>query len=407
MSDHTAKRDGRTASVAVVYLSGFLQGLTLVSYPASSSLLKQMHGLTDAQYGAIFLPQVALAVIGAIAGGALANRLGLKHLLWMALVVNALSQIALAGSLVMNPALAFVIILLGTAALGLGFGLSGAPLNAYPPVLFPQRRDTAVVALHTALGMGLAGGPLLVGWFIGRGAWVQFPLSLTAFAVLLALAAALVRMPETEMPQARATMPGAGKGPATALGFWLFALIAVLYAFAEGTFSNWAVIYLHEAKHIPEMAAALALSVFWAAMAGGRLLVSALVLRVPAQRIWMTLPLLMISAFIALPYAGTAAVGIGLFALAGLACSGFFPLTIGLASQRFPLHVPWVSSMLIAALMVGVGLGSFLVGALREWLPLEQLYRVSVVYPLAALILARIVLIPRSRPALAVEQRSV
>ncbi len=405
MSDSIRPQDRHIASVAVVYLAGFLQGLTLVSYPASSSLLRQMHGLSDAQYGAIFLPQVALAVIGAIGGGALAQRLGLKHLLWVALVANALSQIALAGSLVMDPALAFVIILLGTAALGFGFGLSGAPLNAYPPVLFPQRRDTALVALHTALGMGLAGGPLLVGWFIARGGWVQFPLSLTAFALLLALAAVLVHMPKTEAAQARSAAPGERKGPVAALGFWLFALIAVLYAFAEGTFSNWAVIYLHEAKHVPEMAAALALSVFWAAMAGGRLLVSALVLWVAPQRIWLTLPVLMISAFLALPYAGGAATGIALFALAGLACSGFFPLTIGLAAQRFPRDVAWVSSMLIAALMVGVGLGSFVIGALREWLPLEHLYRVSAAYPLVALILARLVMSSGSRAALAAEQR--
>lgn len=404
MSDDTHERKARTAAVTVVYLSGFLQGLTLVSYPASSSLLKQMHGLSDPQYGAIFLPQVALAVIGAIGGGALARRLGLKNLLWMALIANAFSQLALAGSLVMNPALGFAVILLGTAALGFGFGLSGAPLNAYPPLLFPRRRDTALVALHTALGMGLAGGPLLVGGFVAHGAWVGFPVSLLLLALVLALAAAFVRMPQTETAPQAASPVTAGGRPLAALSFWLFALITVLYAFAEGTFSNWAVIYLHEGKHIPEMAAALALSVFWAAMASGRLLVSALVLRVPARRIWMTLPVLMIGAFMALPYAGSAVVGIGLFAIAGLACSGFFPLTIGLASERFPQYVPWVSSMLIAALMVGVGLGSFLVGALREWLALEQLYRVSAAYPLAALILARFLTRSTARPQLAVER---
>lgn len=56
-----------------VYLIAFLQGLTLVSFPASSAVLRQMHGFTDAQYGAIFLPQVALAVLGAVVGGTLAG----------------------------------------------------------------------------------------------------------------------------------------------------------------------------------------------------------------------------------------------------------------------------------------------------------------------------------------------
>ena len=55
-------------AVLAVYLIAFLQGLTLVSFPASSAVLRQMHGFTDAQYGAIFLPQVTLAVLGAVIG---------------------------------------------------------------------------------------------------------------------------------------------------------------------------------------------------------------------------------------------------------------------------------------------------------------------------------------------------
>jgi predicted MFS family arabinose efflux permease len=386
------------ASIATVYLSGFLQGLTLVSFPASSTVLIQMHGFSAAQYGAIFLPQVAMAIVGAVAGGSLVKRIGLKHLLWIALLVNALSQLALAGSVVMNPAVAFIVILLGTGCLGLGFGLSGAPLNSYPASFFPKRRDTALVALHTALGVGLASGPLMVGWFVMHGLWIGFPLLLVIISLLLLFATLTVHPPQDGAGKTEQQVETAQIHPIRLPGFWIFAAIAILYAFAEGTFSNWSVIYLHEVKHLPEMTAALALSLFWAAMAGGRLLVSALVARIPAQRVWLLLPLLMISAFLALPYANTGLVGVGLFALAGLACSGFFPLTIGLSTTRYPHHVAWVSSMMIAALMVGVGLGSFIVGPLREWLPLEQLYQVSAVYPLAALVLAAFVLQPRTRP---------
>jgi fucose permease len=389
----------RVTGVATVYLAGFLQGLTLVSFPASSTVLIQMHGFSAAQYGAIFLPQVAMAIIGAVGGGSLAKRVGLKHLLWIALLVNALSQLALAGSMVMNPTVAFIVILLGTGCLGLGFGLSGAPLNSYPASFFPQRRDTALVALHTALGIGLATGPLLVGWFVMRGLWIGFPLLLLIISLLLFLATLTVQLPQNEpREETRREAQTVQIHPIRLLGFWTFAAIAVLYAFAEGTFSNWSVIYLHEVKHLPEMTAALALSLFWAAMAGGRLLVSAIVARIPAQRVWLSLPLLMISAFLALPYANTPVVGVGLFALAGLACSGFFPLTIGLSSTRYPHHVAWVSSMMVAALMVGVGLGSFIVGPLRDWLPLEQLYQVSAAYPLTALVLAVLIMQPRTRP---------
>lgn len=374
------------AAVLAVYLIAFLQGLTLVSFPASSAVLKQMHGFTDAQYGAIFLPQVALAVLGAVAGGTLARRLGLQTLLWLTAAGNGLSQLALAASVWVMPMLAFPAILAGTALLGLSFGLGGAPLNSYPPRFFPRRAPAAVVALHTLLGLGLMVGPLLADGFSRAGWWIGFPLLLLGLSGVLALLAATVRLPRDaggEVERRATTSP-----PLTSSAFWIFAAIAVLYAFAEGTFSNWAVIYLREAKMLPAGVAALALSVFWAAMVAGRLLVAVLVVRVAPLTIWLTLPALMIAAFLLLPGASTPALGLSLFALAGLACSAFFPLTITLASARFPEHVAWVSSMLIAALMVGVGLGSFAIGPLREWLTLEQIYQLSAFYPIAVVGLA-------------------
>lgn len=372
-------------ALVAVYLIAFLQGLTLVSFPASSAVLKQMHGFTDAQYGAIFLPQLALAVLGAVAGGTLARRLGLQPLLWLTAAGNGLSQLALAGSVWVMPALAFPTILIGTALLGLSFGLGGAPLNSYPPRFFPRHAPTAIVALHTLMGLGLMVGPLLANGFGRVGLWIGFPLLLLTLGVVLTLTAAVAHLPDAAGEPQRGA---AANPPLTSAAFWIFAAIAVLYAFAEGTFGNWAAIYLSEAKALPAEVAALALSVFWAAMVAGRLLVAALVVRIAPQVIWLALPMLMMTAFLLLPTANTPALGLGLFALAGLGCSAFFPLTITLASAHFPKQAAWVSSMLIAALMVGVGLGSFVIGPLRQWLTLEQIYQFSTLYPVLVIGLA-------------------
>lgn len=391
--DHTLARKTSLAAVTSLYLAAMLQGLTLVSFPASSAVLKGMHGFTDAQYGTIFLPQVLCAVLGALAGAALATRSGLKNLLCIALLCNALSQLLLAVTVYVPGSAVLTTVLAATSCLGLGFGLSGAPLNALPALLFPGRRDTALVALHTLLGFGLAIGPLIANPFVMAGHWIGFPMLLCAFALLLSGACALLHFPEaTTDSTAEQAAPSNEHHPRRNASFWLFVAIAVLYAFAEGTFGNWAVLYLQDVKHLPVPIAAAALSVFWAAMVGGRLLASVLVLYIRPERIWLTLPLLMIAAFLALPYADTPALGIGLFALAGLACSAFFPLSVGLSTRRFERHVPWVSSMMIAALMTGVGLGSYLVGLLQSLLPLQQLYRLSVFYPLVAMLLGIAVL---------------
>jgi fucose permease len=376
----------QAGSVLVVYLSGFLQGLTLVSFPAASGVLTQDLGFSDAQYGAIFLPQVALAVAGAIGGAALAGRIGLRALLVAALIAGGLSQGLLAAAAWVGPSQTFAIVLAGTGLLGLGFGFSGAPLNSYPPLLFPRQTTAAVVAAHTVVGFGLTAGPLIAGWFIGAGRWYGWPLILGAACVLVALLTLGVRLPRPAIPADRGGAAPSAHPLATGT-FWLFAALSVFYAFAEGTFANWAVVYLREAKGLPEATAGLALSVFWGALVAGRLAVTALVTRIPPEWIWLGLPLLMTAAFLALPFARDPLSGIGLFALAGLACSAFFPLTITLASERFPEHVAAVSSMLIAALMIGVGAGSFAIGALRQHLSFEELYRLSALYPVLALCL--------------------
>jgi predicted MFS family arabinose efflux permease len=98
--------------------------------------------------------------------------------------------------------------------------------------------------------------------------------------------------------------------------------------------------------------------------------------------------MLMISTFLLLPAVDSALAGIAIFALAGLSCSAFFPLSVGIVSKRFPSSSALVSSLMIASLMIGVGTGTFVIGRLRSNLPLEQLYQYSALYPFSALVLA-------------------
>ena len=386
-------------AVLIVYAAALLQGMTLVSFPAVRAMLKQALSLSDADYGAIFLPQVAFAIVGAVAGGALACMIGLRALFALALAANTASQALLAGSDFASPSGGVVLLLAATASLGLGFGLLGGPINAYPGLLFPHRSQTAIVAAHTLIGLGLAIGPLIAGPFIAAGIWFGFPISLGVSCAVTAIAALLFPLPQSTTPvaadKAKATRPIASRI------FWLFAAIVVIYAFAEGTFSSWAVIFLRDGKGLPDMTASFALSAFWGALVAGRLLVSVLIVRVPAKIVWVALPVLMIAAFWLVSFAGSAATGIGAFAVAGLGCSAFVPLTITLAVDRFPNSVARVSSMLIAALMTGVGIASWLVGALQSVLPLDALYRLSSLYPVLVLVLAWLALrsSPRAEPA--------
>lgn len=371
-------------AAATIYASALVQGLTLVSFPASSAILKHNHGFSDAEYGAIFLPQVVMVIGGSIAGGFLAGRLGLRRLLAVALAVNLASQTALAASAALRPDAAYASILLGTTCLGLGFGLSAAPLNTYPALLVPRRRDAAIVAMHTAMGAGLAAGPLLAGFLSAVQLWVAFPVLLAALCLILVAASLIVALPAPETA-ARDGIVVAERRPLGEMAFWLFVATVALYAIGEGTFGNWALLYLSEERGLAPAAAALALSAFWGALTGGRVVVSLLLLRVTARPIWVSTPLLMVSAFLVVPLVRTATGGALAFAWAGLACSACFPLTLSLATRRYATHGPWIASMMMAAVMSGVGVSSLAIGPLRAHIALARLYPLSALWPLLTL----------------------
>lgn len=147
------KSYSKLLDILTVYGAALFIGLAMVSFPASSTLLKESKGLTDSQYGFIFIPQIFTTVFGAITGGGLARKIGLKKILGATLTANALSQIILFASVILlSGQFTFYAVLLATALFGLSFGLAAAPLNTYPGLIFPSKSETALVAVHTVLG---------------------------------------------------------------------------------------------------------------------------------------------------------------------------------------------------------------------------------------------------------------
>jgi len=372
--------------IALTYFCSLLQGLTLVAFPASATVLRSEYGIDDAGYGSLFLPQMAFTIAGSLASASLASRLGLKTLLAISTLLAASAAAALASVSIVGADARLPILLVGTGLMGAGFGLAAAPLNALPARFFPSRADAALVALHTSMGAGLALGPLIVSAIVASGAWRAMPIGLACVATIAASLVLAAAFPSAEIAGAAST-PVRVTPRAT---FSLLLVVAVLYAFCEGTFASWASVFLAEDRHVDPRLAALALSAFWASIAIGRLLVAAIVVRVPAERVWVALLVLIALAFGVVPLAHDASSGIAVFALAGLACSAFFPLTVGIGA-RLHARPETAASMLVAALMIGVGCSSFALGALRARLSLEEIYRLSIAYPLVALVLAFVV----------------
>lgn len=385
----TAGDHGRAphrSEVITVYATGLFQGLSLVAFPAAAIVLTSAagYGLPKSRYGLLFLPQVVMAIAGSLALPALAHRFRLKQVLLAGLVADSIAMGLLAGSYPLHAdAAAYPMLLLATAALGLGFGLTLGSISTYAGAFLPGRRAVALTSLNVLLGLGTALSPFLIAIFTDLGRWWYLPLLAAGGLVVLIVAAAVQPMsvPGASGHQGRARVPGL---------FWLFAAALVIYGIAETMFGNWGTTLL-VGRGIKPAAANEALAAFWAAVTIGRLLIALVSGKIHSTRMYVVLPWAIGAALLLAPAARSAGAGLGLFALGGLACSGFFPMTVGYGESTFPSIVELAAGWLIAAYQLGYGLAAFGAGALQNVLPLAAVFRLTAVPVVAMAVLAAII----------------
>jgi MFS family permease len=374
---------GRRSELVTVYSIGLFQGLSLVAFPAAASILQSSTGydLSKSRFGLLFLPQVVMAIAGSLALPRLSRRFSLKQVLIAGITANTASMgLLVASDPFRSHAIAYPMLLVATAFLGLGFGLTLSAISTYAGAFMPDRRDVALTALNVLLGLGTALSPFLIAVFLSIGAWWYLPLIAAAGLVVLMVAAVLqpMALPNTPVMRSSTRVP---------VLFWLFAAALVLYGIGETMFGNWGTTLL-AGKGIKATSANDALAVFWASVTIGRLVIAVSARWVRSSAIYVALPWAMAGALLLAPTANSATEGILVFAFGGLACSGFFPMSVGYGESTFPSFVELAAGWLIAAYQVGYGLAAFGGGALQSTVSLTSIFRVAAILALVMGVLA-------------------
>ena len=372
------------AETSAVYGAGIVQGIALVTFPAASTILTDPseYDLSSTQYAGLFLPQVITAIAASLLGAGLADRLGIKRVYLAGLTAGLLSMCLLLVSqfFTSDQSLAYVLLLLATACLGVGFGLTVPALNVLAAAFHPGAVDRAVLVLNALLGLGTVLAPVFVAIFLGLGFWWGMPL--TSAAMLLALLAVSLRLP-LQVPAPDPAPDGAR--PPLPSRFWVFAGFAVLYGICETLNGNWSQLDMTSELGSSTTEASLALTAFWAMVTLGRVLFAAIQRRVPPRATYHVLPFVLAGAFvlIALLPEDEPAIGILAFGLAGLGCSALLPLTISFGQKELAPVSAAVAGGVIAFYQVGYGLAAFGVGPL-----LDHGVELPTVYGFAAVIAA-------------------
>ena len=114
--------------ITTIYAAGVVQGVGLVTFPATSAVFTSSayYGLTNTEYGAMFVPQAILAIVASLLGAGLRSRLGTKRIYLLGLLANLLAMTFLVASrfALSKHSLAYAILLVATSCMGAGFGFT-------------------------------------------------------------------------------------------------------------------------------------------------------------------------------------------------------------------------------------------------------------------------------------------
>jgi MFS family permease len=375
------------AEISTIYSAGLVQGIVLVTFPAADTIFASpsYYGLSTTQYGFMFLPQVATAIIASLLGADWARRYSLKRIYLAGLGADFVSMALLIASQFCSSTrgVAYGLLLVATASLGVGFGLVVPALNRFAAALHPDGVDRAVLVLNALLGLGTALAPLFVAIFVGVGLWWGLPVM--SAVLLVALLIVSIRLPLDPSGTRAEPVRAQRKRVMVPPRFWLFAVFAVLYGICETMNGNWSQpLMVHLGATTTQ--ASLTLTAFWVMVTAGRVLFALIQHVFPTSRTYHLLPLVLTTAFvlIALLPKGSTGLGVACFGLAGLGCSALLPLTLSFSQEQLVSMSALVAGAVIACYQLGYGLAAFGAGPLQSaGVSLSTIFGVSTAFAAA------------------------
>jgi fucose permease len=311
--------------------------------------------LTPEQKGNVALAQALGLVIASISVGPLIDARGKKTALVVGLAVITAALFSLPSAAGYGQILA---VLFG---LGFGGGVIVTAANALASDIGESRRGSALNLLNIFFGLGGLATPFIAANFLSGDA-----VKLCYLAAVLA-ALTLIMNIVTTMPT---PVRGQGFKPAEAgrvLGrpvLYLLALFLFLYVACEVGVWNWLSSYLIS-RGIAEKSALNILSLGFAlGILLGRVVVSRILIRVPAVNVTLAAAVLMTATtYLMLNTSDPVIAWIAVFC-AGLSMAPVFPTTLAMVGDAFPRMTATAMGIVITCGWIGLAISSPIIGSL-------------------------------------------
>lgn len=346
-------------------------GFAVIVLPSAGFLFRDpaLHGITDGQYGFLFLPMVAATIATGFGYQALSARFG-RHRIFAAgfiLTTLYLALILTAGFLGQRPSAVFLLLATAQTLLGFGFALLMTSISVFSIELFPNHRTSVLTALHAMFGAGALLCPLVLDLWHRANFWQGQVMVGIAELVIVGTAAMLSRSVPEGLPahgggaalnpfRVFAELPGRAKGFIAAL---------VLYGTIEAVVANWSSIYLTRERGFSVTTTAICLSLFWGFLTLGRVAATALAMKIEPRKLFRVAPFVVLAGLFLLKSVRSEADIFLPYMVIGLGCSYTFPVSVSLTTGYHDSRRHILPSFMLAGLMTGIGAGSTAIGFFR------------------------------------------
>ncbi|MDQ2710881.1 MAG: MFS transporter [Acidobacteriota bacterium] len=314
------------------------------------------YGLSAGQQGTLAMLQALGLVVASLSAGPFIDIQGNKKalLVGLALIVASLSAAPNAGGYGGLLVVYFI--------LGVGGGIVVTGANSLAGAVDPARRGATLNFLNLFFGLGSIITTYIASEKVNPAAVCYLIAGLAAVTLIVTV---LTKMPApsgeasfhvSEVPRFLT------KTPVLLLSLFLF-----LYVACEVGVWNWLKTYLVETVHFDPTSAGHVVSYGFAfGILVGRVVVSRILIKVPALTVTLVVAVLMaITTYAMLNLTSSAAITAAVFC-AGLSMAPVFPTTLAIAQDAFPRGTATAMSIVITFGWIGLAVSSPIIGALAE-----------------------------------------
>jgi len=361
-----ATQSKKIVSIALFYLLAMIMGVAWTLVPSLSTFLtdKSVVGhLTSREYGSLELFLVIPAILSSTLGGVLGKKVGIKNVLQLGVVCGFLAMTFLgASAFAMGSSWnAYYLLIFSALFIGYAIGSILTGLNVFLALYFPHISASILTGMYAFLGLGSAISPLFleltrehVQW------WLPTGIIALLFLVLLCLISICILPLKKGVSTSRMLLKQLPKQ------FWLFILIAFIYAQVESLFAIWGPIYVHSEKHLSISQGSYGLALFWGGSTITQFLISSISWKISPKIIYYFLNCVIIIAVFGMLFVESDVNIMSLFLLGGIGISSYYALSVNFIEKRYVNFAEIASGIMVTGYFLGIGISSLLVGYLLE-----------------------------------------